>query len=119
MQYNIVTNFKYVFLSGLMRHEDSTLHYYINGIDQGPACENVPLGVYGVIDLYGQCAQVSIMNSAERISNPVTNTLMGSECILNAPQITHRYFFVKQMVTFEAIVANILIIVTWLLLLSV
>lgn len=44
-----------------MRHPDSTLHFYINGNDQGVACEGVPSSVYGVIDLYGQCAQVSIV----------------------------------------------------------
>lgn len=82
------------FCLGLMRQSDSTLHYYINGVDQGPACDNVPRDVHGVIDLYGQCAQVSIINSSERVPNPVTNTLRSTECALNAPQIpveiTHR-----------------------------
>lgn len=71
----------------MMRHADATLHYYINGIDQGPACDNVPASVYGVIDLYGQCAQVSIVNSGDRISNPITSTLIASEHVVNAPQI--------------------------------
>lgn len=72
---------------GLMRHSDATLHYYINGVDQGSACENIPLGVHGVIDLYGQCAQVSIINSSEKVSNPCANTMVNSEYALNAPQI--------------------------------
>lgn len=45
----------------MMRHEDESLHYYIDGVDQGAACDGVPLHVYAVVDLYGQCAQVSII----------------------------------------------------------
>ena len=29
---------------GIMRSADSTLHYYLDGIDQGVACCNVPSG---------------------------------------------------------------------------
>lgn len=73
----------------MVRHSNGSLHYLINGVDEGPACDNVPSGVYGVIDLYGQCAQVSIVNSAEKVTNAMANTLLGSECLLNAPQIPH------------------------------
>jgi len=45
---------------GLLRHSDKTLHYYLDGEDQGVACWNIPEEVYAVIDLYGQCAQVSL-----------------------------------------------------------
>ena len=31
---------------GMMRHADGTLHYYVNGEDQGTACENLPQGKY-------------------------------------------------------------------------
>ena len=34
---------------GMMRHLDGSLHYTINGEDQGIACENVPPNVYAVI----------------------------------------------------------------------
>lgn len=34
---------------GVMRQLCGTLHFYINGIDQGPATTNVPENVYGVI----------------------------------------------------------------------
>ena len=47
---------------GLLRHDDASLHYYLDGRDQGVACRNVPSDVYAVIDLYGQCAQVSIVH---------------------------------------------------------
>ena len=42
----------------MMRTAEGALHYFINGEDQGVAMENVPAGVYAVIDLYGVCAQV-------------------------------------------------------------
>ncbi len=39
---------------GMVRNADGTLHYMINGEDQGIACHNIPPGVFAVIDLYGQ-----------------------------------------------------------------
>ncbi len=46
----------------VMRTEEGTLHFYVNGVDQGAAGQGVPNNVYGVIDLYGQAAQASIIN---------------------------------------------------------
>lgn len=43
---------------GMMRCSDSSLHYYLDGVDQGPACTGVPSHIYPVIELYGQCVQV-------------------------------------------------------------
>lgn len=43
-----------------MRTSDAVLHFYVNGVDQGPAATGIPLSVYAVIDLYGKCAQVTI-----------------------------------------------------------
>lgn len=45
---------------GLLIDEDSRLHLYINGTDQGIAATDLPLYVYAIIDLYGQCEQISI-----------------------------------------------------------
>lgn len=47
---------------GLLRHANGSLHYYLNDQDLGPACWNVPQEISAVIDLYGQCAQVSIVH---------------------------------------------------------
>jgi neuralized-like protein 4 len=47
----------------MMRHDDGSLHYYADGVDQGVACDGVPPHVYAVVDLYGQCAQVSIIQA--------------------------------------------------------
>ncbi|XP_058066807.1 neuralized-like protein 4 [Anopheles bellator] len=50
---------------GVVRKDDGTLHFWVNGIDQGPAATNVAERVYGVIDLYGQAAQASIVDTSE------------------------------------------------------
>ncbi|KAL4631473.1 neuralized-like protein 4 isoform X1 [Arapaima gigas] len=59
---------------GMMRTATGDLHYYINGLDQGVACTGLPPEVYAVIDLYGQCVQVSITSS----SGPLDNSLCAS-----------------------------------------
>uniref|UniRef100_A0A8C7D7A1 Neuralized-like protein 4 n=1 Tax=Oncorhynchus kisutch TaxID=8019 RepID=A0A8C7D7A1_ONCKI len=59
---------------GMMRSATGDLHYYINGVDQGVACTGLPPEVYAVIDLYGQCVQVSITSS----SGPQDNSLCTS-----------------------------------------
>uniref|UniRef100_A0A3B3TXI2 Neuralized-like protein 4 n=1 Tax=Poecilia latipinna TaxID=48699 RepID=A0A3B3TXI2_9TELE len=59
---------------GMMRTANGDLHYYINGVDQGVACAGLPAEVFAVIDLYGQCVQVSITSS----SGPLDNSLCTS-----------------------------------------
>lgn len=34
---------------GVVRKDDGTLHFWVNGIDQGPAATKVPERIYGVI----------------------------------------------------------------------
>lgn len=36
---------------GVVRKDDGTLHFWVNGIDQGPAASNVPERIFGVIGL--------------------------------------------------------------------
>ena len=31
---------------GMMRCSDGTLHYYLNGVDQGVACQDLPSGEF-------------------------------------------------------------------------
>ncbi|XP_060219403.1 neuralized-like protein 4 isoform X3 [Meriones unguiculatus] len=50
---------------GVVRREDGTLHFFVNGATQGPAAWNVPPGVYAVVDLYGQAAQATIVDDVE------------------------------------------------------
>ena len=46
---------------GVMRTVSGELHFYVNGIDQGTAATGLPSKLYAVIDMYGKCAQVSII----------------------------------------------------------
>ncbi|KAG7212691.1 hypothetical protein KM043_012968 [Ampulex compressa] len=62
---------------GMMRCADTTLHYYLDGVDQGAACSGLPQHVYPVIDLYGRCAQVTIIIPERR--DPVTQQYVPSE----------------------------------------
>ncbi|EDW40530.1 GL24837 [Drosophila persimilis] len=69
---------------GVVRKDDGTLHFWVNGVDQGPAASNVPERVYGVIDLYGQAAQASIVDTSECGSpdtgnSTISNTTLYSE----------------------------------------
>ncbi|CAB0011106.1 unnamed protein product [Nesidiocoris tenuis] len=52
---------------GMRRHEDGTLHFYLDGVDMGEACSGLPETLYPVIDLFGTCAQVSIVPSPEAV----------------------------------------------------
>lgn len=36
---------------GVIRKENGVLHFWVNGVDQGPAATNVPERVYGVIGM--------------------------------------------------------------------
>ncbi|XP_012233137.1 neuralized-like protein 4 isoform X2 [Linepithema humile] len=62
---------------GMMRCSDSSLHYFLDGVDQGSACTGLPPNVYPVIDLYGQCAQVTIVLPERR--DPLTQQYLPSE----------------------------------------
>ncbi|KAK4880128.1 hypothetical protein RN001_008274 [Aquatica leii] len=54
---------------GIMRTSEGDLIFYINGESQGVAAENLPQVVFGVVDLYGKCVQVTITNPALREHN--------------------------------------------------
>lgn len=44
---------------GVMRKDDGILHFFVNGVDQGPAATNVPAKIYGVVGNYIQCTQLN------------------------------------------------------------
>ncbi|XP_074654148.1 neuralized-like protein 4 [Tubulanus polymorphus] len=70
---------------GMMRKSDGSLHYYLDGIDQGIACNYIPRGIFAVVDLYGQCAQVSITNGSG--IQPLSNRLLDEPVLTTIPQI--------------------------------
>ncbi|CAM5139437.1 unnamed protein product [Natator depressus] len=55
---------------GVVRKEDGTLHFFVNGVAQGPAAWNVPPNVYAVVDLYGQAAQATILDDTDLLPLP-------------------------------------------------
>lgn len=66
---------------GVVRKENGTLHFFVNGNDQGSAASNVSEKVYGVIDLYGQAAQVTIQDTSDCYSpdSCFSNTTLYSD----------------------------------------
>ncbi|CAH2034233.1 unnamed protein product, partial [Iphiclides podalirius] len=54
---------------GMMWHADRSLHYYLDGLDMGKAWYVPHLNIYAVVDLYGQCTQVTILQNEERTFN--------------------------------------------------
>ncbi|XP_047524615.1 neuralized-like protein 4 isoform X2 [Pieris napi] len=54
---------------GVMWHADRSLHYYLDGMDMGKAWFVPHLNIYAVVDLYGQCTQVTILQNEERTFN--------------------------------------------------
>lgn len=66
---------------GVVLRESGTLHFLVNSVDQGEAATNIPPRVYGVIDLYGQASQATIvdynctccLNSPDTTANSVTS----------------------------------------------
>lgn len=50
---------------GVCCYSDGSLHFFVNGADQGIAALNVPVQVYGVLDLYGQAAQATLVDARD------------------------------------------------------
>uniref|UniRef100_A0A8D2LDW4 NHR domain-containing protein n=1 Tax=Varanus komodoensis TaxID=61221 RepID=A0A8D2LDW4_VARKO len=55
---------------GVVRKEDGTLHFFVNGVAQGPAAWNVPPNIHAVVDLYGQAAQATVVDDADALPCP-------------------------------------------------
>ncbi|XP_064610379.1 neuralized-like protein 4 [Liolophura sinensis] len=79
---------------GMMRCSDATLHYYYNGQDMGVACSDISSGVYAVIDLYGQCAQVTITSGLCVVPSENLPCSLEPEQSFNSPictEASHRF----------------------------
>jgi len=51
--------------------------FYVNGVSQGVAADDLPARVFAVIDLYGKCAQVTIVDSEMPAQDPERELLNG------------------------------------------
>ena len=58
-----------------MRTSNGVLHFLVNGVDQGPAATSIGSDVYAVIDLYGKCSQVSVVE----VTSPSNSSLNQRE----------------------------------------
>lgn len=47
---------------GVMRSAQGVLYFYINGECLGEAIDYVPPFIYGVVDIYGKCVKISIVD---------------------------------------------------------
>lgn len=45
-------------LVGILVDNESRLHLFVNGVDQGVTVGDIPAVCYAVVDLYGQCEEV-------------------------------------------------------------
>ncbi|KAK2179025.1 hypothetical protein NP493_518g01025 [Ridgeia piscesae] len=54
---------------GVVMKEDNSLHFTINGEDQGEAATDIPAEVYGVVDLIAQAAKVTIVDHSDSSLN--------------------------------------------------
>jgi hypothetical protein len=50
---------------GLRLDNSGGLHLHVNGVDHGVAVPDVPQPCHALVDLYGQCEQVSVSGSGE------------------------------------------------------
>jgi len=74
---------------GVMRKDNATLHFYVNGADQGVAAMNVPERVYGVIDLYGQAAQATIVDNVDFYSPTTNNSSFSNTTLYRCDFLIH------------------------------
>ena len=66
---------------GVLRKDNGSLYFFVNGVEQGLAASNVPENVFGVVDLYGQAAQASILQHNEHYSSEVLPSSLSSSTI--------------------------------------
>jgi len=62
---------------GLRVDSDSTLHLVVDGLDCGAIVRELPSVCYAVVDLYGQCEQVTVVECDRDI--PASLSLPSSE----------------------------------------
>uniref|UniRef100_UPI00358F8D8A neuralized-like protein 4 isoform X2 n=1 Tax=Myxine glutinosa TaxID=7769 RepID=UPI00358F8D8A len=56
---------------GVTLFDDGSLHLIVNGEDLGAATLNVPPNVWGVVDLYGQAVQVTLITPGDLLPPPL------------------------------------------------
>ncbi|CAN7987074.1 unnamed protein product [Ixodes hexagonus] len=77
---------------------EGCLHMHVNGVDQGVAARDLPPVCYALVDLYGQCEQVTVIESHDQDSEPGADCRekadienISTSCVCRA--LTHRSSF--------------------------
>ena len=65
---------------GVIRKTNGALHFYVNGEDQGTAVPSVPERVWVVVDMYGKCAEVAIVDDVNRETSAFSR--LSENCLL-------------------------------------
>lgn len=73
---------------GVMRSSNGELHFFVNGIDQGVSAHHVTGTVYAVIDMYGKCAQVTIVDHEDESNYQFSFLILFASIIF----IDYKYF---------------------------
>jgi Neuralized len=56
------------------------LEFLINGESQGVAASDMPSSVFAVVDIYGKCVQVSLVQPSEKPSNLSESSKIRNSC---------------------------------------
>lgn len=76
---------------GVMRTSSGDLQFFINGRSQGVAATRVPPRLFVVVDLYGKCAQISIVDGAadsgERACHASVHSLLNLPGVFVSPSL--------------------------------
>jgi hypothetical protein len=95
-----------------MCRETGMLHFFVNGVDQGAAASNIPERVYGVIDLYGQAAQATIVDTLDCYSPDTVNSSLSNttvyrlSCLCLAHVVTLWFVFVSFLILILAVLSH-------------
>jgi len=74
-----------------MRTQGGSLIFFINGHRVGVAATNLPTQLYGIVDLYGQCAGVKLTNGTPPVdsNSPLQfHTLCGENVLVSEDRMT-------------------------------
>ena len=74
---------------GVMWTDNNALHFFVNGKDQGAAKYDVKGPVWGIVDVYANCVQVTTIGHADDGSSKDTKSFLQNMVVLgvfNSPQ---------------------------------
>lgn len=60
---------------GILKKSCGSLHFFINGTDLGEAVNDLPVVVYGAVDIYGAAVRVSIVSREEECKIVKSNSM--------------------------------------------